>query len=38
MIPVAEKQLLVPHAVKYFGDEVIKGKLLQILIEIDALL
>ena len=38
MIPAAEKNLLVPHAVKYFGDDVKKGKLLQILIEIDALL
>ena len=38
MIPAAEKNLLVPHAIKYFGNDVKKGKLLQILIEIDALL
>jgi len=38
MIPVAEKNLIVPHAVKYFGDDVRKGKLLRILIEIDSLL
>ena len=38
MIPAAEKQLLVPHAIKYFGDDVLKGKLLQILIELDSLL
>ncbi|WP_462221088.1 YqcC family protein [Ferruginibacter sp.] len=38
MIPAAEKNLLVPHAIKYFGTDVKKGKLLQILIEIDALL
>ena len=38
MMPAAEKNLIVPHAIKYFGDDVQKGKLLQILIEIDALL
>ena len=38
MIPASEKKLLVPHAIKYFGDDVKKGKLLRILIEIDALL
>lgn len=38
MMPAAEKKLIVPHAVKYFGDDVRKGKLLQILIEIDSLL
>ncbi len=37
-IPAAEKSLLVLHALKYFGNDVRKGKLLQILIEIDALL
>ena len=37
-MPAAERNLLVPHAIKYFGDDVQKGKLLQILIEIDALL
>jgi len=37
-MPVEAKKLMVPHAVKYFGDDVRKGKLLQILIEIDALL
>ena len=35
---VAEKIFIVPHAMKYFGDDVTKGKLLQILIEIDSLL
>lgn len=38
MMIAAEKNLIVPHAIKYFGDDVRKGKLLQILIEIDALL
>jgi uncharacterized protein YqcC (DUF446 family) len=38
MMPVAEKKLLVPNAIKYFGDDVKKGKLLRILIEIDSLL
>jgi|SRR5436190_15471448 len=38
MIPAAEKNLIVPHAIKFFGDDVRKGKLLQILIEIDSLL
>ena len=38
MIPAIEKSLLVPHAIKYFGNDLRKGKLLQILIEIDALL
>ena len=38
MIAAAEKKLLVPYALKYFGNDVQKGKLLQILIEIDALL
>lgn len=38
IIPAAEKKLLVPHAIKYFGDDVRKGKLLQILIEIDSLI
>ena len=38
MVHGAEKKLLVPHALKYFGDDVQKGKLLQILIEIDSLL
>jgi uncharacterized protein YqcC (DUF446 family) len=38
IIPAAEKKLLVPNAIKYFGDDVKKGKLLRILIEIDALL
>ncbi len=33
-----EKKLIVPQAIKYFGDDVNKGKLLQILIEIDSLL
>jgi uncharacterized protein YqcC (DUF446 family) len=38
ILPAAERNLLVPHAIKYFGDDMQKGKLLQILIEIDALL
>ncbi|MEP6675646.1 MAG: YqcC family protein [Ferruginibacter sp.] len=37
-IPVAGKKLIVPHAVKYFGDDVKKEKILQLLIEIDAML
>jgi uncharacterized protein YqcC (DUF446 family) len=37
-IPVSQKTLIVPHAIKYFGNDVNKGKLLRILIEIDALL
>lgn len=38
VISVAEKNMIVPHAIKFFGDDVKKGKLLQILIEIDSLL
>jgi uncharacterized protein YqcC (DUF446 family) len=38
VISVAEKKMIVPHAIKFFGDDVRKGKLLQILIEIDSLL
>jgi uncharacterized protein YqcC (DUF446 family) len=38
IISIAEKNMIVPHAVKFFGDDVKKGKLLQILIEIDSLL
>lgn len=34
----AEKNLIVPHAIKHFGDDVKKGNLLRILIEIDSLL
>ena len=37
-VAAAEKIMIVPQAVKYFGDDVNKGKLLQILIEIDGLL
>ena len=37
-LPTAEKNLIVPHAIKYFGDDVRKGKLLRILIEIDSLI
>jgi uncharacterized protein YqcC (DUF446 family) len=33
-----EKKMIVPAAIKFFGDDVQKGKLLQILIEIDSLL
>ena len=35
---VEEKKMIVPPAIKFFGDDVRKGKLLQILIEIDSLL
>lgn len=35
---VKEKRFIVPAAVKFFGDDVHKGKLLQLLIEIDSLL
>ena len=38
IISIAEKKLIVPNAIKYFGDDVKKGKLLQILIELDSLL
>jgi uncharacterized protein YqcC (DUF446 family) len=37
-IALAEKKLIGPQAMKYFGDDVKKGRLLQILVEIDALL
>jgi uncharacterized protein YqcC (DUF446 family) len=37
-ISLEEKNFLVPHAIKFFGDDVKKGRLLQILIEIDSLL
>ena len=37
-VAAAEKKLIMPHALKYFGADVNKGKLLQILIEIDSLL
>ena len=33
----AEKRLIVPQAVKFFGEDVKKGKLLHLLIELDAL-
>ena len=33
-----EKKLMVPHAIRFFGNDVQKGNLLQILIEIDSLL
>lgn len=32
------KKFIVPQAVKFFGEDVKKGKLLQLLIELDALL
>lgn len=35
---VKEKRFIVPAAIKFFGDDVHKGMLLQILIEIDSLL
>lgn len=34
----AEKKYIVPHAVRVFGDDVNRGKLLQLLIELDAIL
>jgi len=37
-IPVTGEKLIVPHAIKYFGEDVKKGKLLQLLIELDSLL
>ena len=37
-LPATEKRLIVPQAIKFFGEDVNKGKLLQILIEIDSLL
>lgn len=33
-----EKKMIVPPAIKFFGNDLHKGKLLQILIEIDSLL
>jgi hypothetical protein len=32
------KRLIVPQAVRFFGEDVKKGKLLQLLIELDAIL
>ncbi len=37
-IPVAEKNHIVLHAIKYFGDDLRKGKLLRLIIELDSLL
>ena len=37
-IAATERNFLVPQAIKHFGSDVKKGKLLQILIEIDSLL
>ena len=37
-IPHSEKKLIMPIAIQYFGDDVKKGKLLQLLIELDSLL
>jgi uncharacterized protein YqcC (DUF446 family) len=34
----AEKKHIVPQAIKFFGEDVQKGKLLQLLIELDSLL
>jgi uncharacterized protein YqcC (DUF446 family) len=34
---VIEKKYIVPQAVKFFGNDVKKGKLLQLLIELDSL-
>jgi uncharacterized protein YqcC (DUF446 family) len=36
--PIAAKRLLVPQAIRYFGNDLQKGKLLRLLIEIDSLL
>lgn len=36
--PVNKKALIVPQAIKFFGKDVQKGKLLQLLVELDALL
>lgn len=36
--PVSEKNFIVPQAIKFFGSDIRKGKLLQLLIELDALL
>ena len=33
-----QKNLIVPQALKFFGDDLQKGRLLQLLIELDALL
>ena len=35
---VKERSMLVPSAIRFFGDDLKRGKLLQVLIEIDALL
>ncbi len=35
--PVMEKIYIVPQAVKFFGSDIKKGKLLQLLIELDSL-
>jgi len=32
-----QKKLIVPQAIKFFGEDVKKGKLLQLLIELDSL-
>lgn len=37
-IPASAKKMLVTNAVKYFGNHLKQGKLLQILIEIDSLI
>jgi uncharacterized protein YqcC (DUF446 family) len=34
----SEKKFIAPQAVKFFGEDVKKGKLLQLLIELDAIL
>ena len=33
---VIDKKMIVPQVMKYFGNDVVNGKLLQILIEIDS--
>ena len=35
---IIDKKLIVPQVMKYFGSDIVNGKLLKILIEIDSLL
>lgn len=37
-VPAEHKKLIVPQAIRHFAEDVNKGKLLQVLIEIDSLL
>jgi len=36
--PMVDKNMMVLHAIKYFGADVRKGKLLQVMIELDSLI